>query len=296
MSNGFQGNQQRGGAGGAPGATQFFGQMMMMPFSTFVYGMQILVQMLQGMQQMTGQGVGAAGDTAGAFGARGGFPGGGGAQATGGANAYSAGTSRRTTREEDRAMSDQNWSGGGRDQQGGGAGGQGFGGQGWGSGGRQGSGGQGFGGGQQGCGTGDQGWTVSEECRDAEPCDQLRLIRYKVLFLKRDLEVAFPEQEELITEDMPKDGFISWKVAEFIQSMGRGEVAQPGRWKEKGYPSSAAGGKVENGKVTALPDKDKRFLRVYCQVLECYDRERMNYERDQIDVLKEIRDAIKSGL
>jgi hypothetical protein len=106
--------------------------------------------------------------------------------------------------------------------------------------------------------------------------------------LKRDLEVAFPEQEELVAEEIPKEGFISWKIAEFIQQMARGEVKQPGKWREKNYPPGCKG-----GNVMSLPDKDKRFLRVYCQVLDTYERERMNYTRDQIDVLKEIRDAIK---
>ena len=136
-----------------------------------------------------------------------------------------------------------------------------------------------------------QGWGMSESCsKETEPCDRLRLIRFKVLFLKRDLECAFPEQEELVAEEIPKDGFISWKIAEFIQQMSSGEVKQPGKWKDKNYPPPP---NVKGGYVMSLPDKDKRFLRVYCQVLDTYDRERMNYERDQIDVLKEIRDAIK---
>jgi hypothetical protein len=104
------------------------------------------------------------------------------------------------------------------------------------------------------------------------------------LFLKRDLEVAFPEQEELVVEEIPKDGFISWKIEEFIQQMSRGEVRQPGKWREKNYPPTG----VTGGNVTSLPDKDKRFLRVYCHVLDWYERERLN----QVDVLKEIRDRL----
>ena len=279
MSNRFQDGGSGNDPGGAAGTTQFFGQMLTMPFSAFVYSMQLFIQMLQGANSRGGampcggapcggaQGVGQAVNP--------GVQEGGRAAAAGG-----AGNTSQTTQKEERKMSDQNWVSRGRDQRWGGGGGQGYGGQGWDS-------------QQQGCGPADQGWSVKDECRDVEPCDQLRLIRYKVLFLKRDLEVAFPEQEELVAEDMPKDGFISWKIAEFIQAMARGEVPQPGKWKEKDYPSNAAGGNVENGNVLALPDKDKRFFRVYCQVLACYDRERMNYERDQIDVLKEIRDAIK---
>ena len=135
---------------------------------------------------------------------------------------------------------------------------------------------------------------MSEECKDKDPCDRLRLIRFKVLFLKRNLEIAFPEEEELVAEDMPKDGFISWKIAEFIQSMSRKEVKQPGKWiDENDYPANEEGGKVDNGYVVALPDKDKRFLRVYCQVLAWYDREKRNYERDQADYQRDIKDELR---
>jgi hypothetical protein len=279
MSNRFRDDGRGNDLGGTAGATQFFNQMLTMPFSAFAYSMQLFIQMLQGASSRGGAtncggapcgGAPAAGQALNPGAQEGGWA----------AVAGGVGNTSQTTQKEDRKMSDQNWGNRGRDQRWSGGGGQGYGGQGWDS-------------QQQGCGPGDQGWSVRDECRDAEPCDQLRLIRYKILFLKRDLEVAFPEQEELVAEDMPKDGFISWKIAEFIQAMSRGEVAQPGKWKEKGYPSSAAGGNVEDGNVTALPDKDKRFLRVYCQVLECYDRERMNYERDQIDILKGIKGELE---
>lgn len=260
MSSNYPDGRGRSGGGDA---TQFFGQMMMMPFSAVVYGLQIFMQMLQGMQQMSGPGMGMPG--------MGGSVEGGAGQSSSGAGQSVAANTGRTTREEERTMSEQKWSGGSGPQTTGGLG------QSWGSG-------------------GDQGWSVREECRDSEPCDRLRLVRFKVLFLKRDLEIAFDEQEELVAEDMPKDGFISWKIAEFIQQMSRGEVKQPAKWKEKGYPSNTAGGKVENGNVISLPDKDKRFLRVFVQVLEWYDRERMNYERDQVDVLRDIRDILRGKI
>jgi hypothetical protein len=248
----FQGARRGGDAGGVAGASQLFGQMLTMPFSAFVYGMQLLVQMLQGVQGMTGRG--AASDMT--CGACGGAPG----------DVAGAGTSPQITRKEDRKMSDQSWGGGGQNT----------------------GGGQGYGGGQS--------WSVRDECRNLEPCDQLRLVRYKVLFLKRDLEVAFPEEEELVAEEMNEAGFVAWKIAEFIQKMGRKKVELPGKWAEKNYPPAANPPNVvaEGGKhyVVALPDQDKRFLRVYVQVLATYDRERTYYERDQIKVLEQIRDRL----
>jgi hypothetical protein len=252
MSNRFRDGGWGNDSGGVAGTTQFFGQMLTMPFSAFVYSMQLFIQMLQGANN------------------RGGAAGCGGAPCVGNTSA--------TTQKEERNMSDQSWGGGGGGQNTGGGQGQGYGG------------GQG-----QGYGNG-QGWSVREDCRNLEPCDQLRLVRYKVLFLKRDLEVAFPEEEELVAEEMNEAGFIAWKIAEFIQKMSRQEVKQPGKWAEKNYPSKVGGGMVvstpSGNYVIALPDQDKRHLRVYVQVLATYDRERTYYERDQIKVLEQIRDRL----
>ena len=49
--------------------------------------------------------------------------------------------------------------------------------------------------------------------------DDLKLVRYKVLFTKRNYEQAFPEQEELLYDDMDVSRFTAWKIAEFVQSL-----------------------------------------------------------------------------
>jgi hypothetical protein len=278
MSNRFRDGGWGNDAGGAAGTTQFFGQMLTMPFSVFVYSMQLFVQMLQGANNRGGGAMGCGGaPCGGAQGSAAGQAIDAGTQTGGWAAAGSAGNTPQTTRKEERKMSDQSWGGGGGQNTGGG-------GQGYGGGGQ----GQGYGGGQS--------WSIRDECRNLEPCDQLRLVRYKVLFLKRDLEIAFPEEEELVAEEMNEAGFVAWKIAEFIQKMSRQEVRQPGKWAEKNYPSKVGGGMVVAGSsgnsVIALPDPDKRFLRVYVQVLATYDRERTYYERDQIKVLEEIRDRL----
>jgi hypothetical protein len=150
---------------------------------------------------------------------------------------------------------------------------------------------------EQSWNSGDEAWNMSEACRDKDPCDRLRLVRYKVLFLKDKLEHAFPEEEELVSEDITKDGFISWKVAEFIQKLRRREIRQPRRWFDKNnYPAHDGGtveGRFPDSFVTDLPDEDKKYLRVYSDVLAWYDRERKNYEREKVDALEEIRNAIR---
>ena len=54
MSNRFRDGGWGNDSGGAAGATQFFGQMLTMPFSAFVYSMQLFIQMLQGANNRGG--------------------------------------------------------------------------------------------------------------------------------------------------------------------------------------------------------------------------------------------------
>ncbi len=121
--------------------------------------------------------------------------------------------------------------------------------------------------------------------------DLLKLVRYKILFVRREYEVAFPEQEDIVSDNMDGDAFSAWKVAEFIQDLHRGETPIPARWAEQNYPSD----EFRNGQyLTGIPHEDKKYLRVYFQVLERFPREKFKYEEQQIRVLEEIRDKVAS--
>jgi len=121
--------------------------------------------------------------------------------------------------------------------------------------------------------------------------DMLKLVRYKILFVKREYEHAFPEKEDLVSDNMDGAAFTAWKVAEFIQSLqGHGDpVKVPAKWVEKGYPEPPY---AKGGNLTGLPDWDKKYLRVYYEVLERYPREKFKYEEQQIRVLEQIRDKM----
>jgi hypothetical protein len=123
--------------------------------------------------------------------------------------------------------------------------------------------------------------------------DQLKLVRYKILFVKRDYETAFPEREELVSDNMTGEAFTAWKIAEFIQRLDREEV--PEKWRKKSYPRKYGDHDKRDGKyyIGKLDDEhDKKYLRVYFEVLERYVRE--EDEDTDVDVLREIRDAIKA--
>jgi hypothetical protein len=121
--------------------------------------------------------------------------------------------------------------------------------------------------------------------------DMLKLVRYKVLFVRREYELAFREKEDLVSDNMDGSAFTAWKTAEFIQELGREELPVPPKWRVKNYPPAEF---VKDGKLIGLPDEDKKYLRVYYEVLERYPREEFKYEEQQIRVLEQIRDKISS--
>lgn len=126
--------------------------------------------------------------------------------------------------------------------------------------------------------------------------DMLKLVRYKILFVKREFEHAFPEQEDLVPDDMDGSAFTAWKIAEFIQDLAKQRTREgqeevnirvPHKWKN--YPPREF---IVEGYLIGLPHDDKKFLRVYFEVLDRYPREKFRYEEQQIEVLKEIRDKL----
>jgi hypothetical protein len=132
--------------------------------------------------------------------------------------------------------------------------------------------------------------------------DMLKLVRYKILFVKREYEHAFPEKEDLVSDNMDGAAFTAWKVAEFIQELHldkekekndpgayRDHIRIPGKWREKHYPSDSYHHKDY---LTGLPEGDKKYLRVYYEVLDRYPREKFKYEEQQIRVLEQIRDKM----
>jgi hypothetical protein len=135
--------------------------------------------------------------------------------------------------------------------------------------------------------------------KDLSGKDVLKLVRYKILFIKRDLEAAFPEIEEVVSDPMDDCDYAAWKVAEFIQRLSSTRVpskwggSKDGKQKPKYPPQATYNAGKEVWYVNGLPEDDKKYLRVYFEVLARYDREEFKYHEQQIKVLEEIRDRIK---
>ncbi len=128
--------------------------------------------------------------------------------------------------------------------------------------------------------------------------DMLKLVRFKILFVKRNYEHAFPEQEDLVYDNLDGNAFTSWKVAEFIQELAKVKTVKPEEqarigirvpdgWKH--YPGEKY---VFEEYLTGFPHEDKKYLRVYFEVLERFPREKFRHDERQIAVLEDIRDKM----
>jgi hypothetical protein len=119
----------------------------------------------------------------------------------------------------------------------------------------------------------------------------LKLVRYKVLFVKRDLETVLEQRDELVSDKLDDQDFISWKTAEFMQRLST--VNAPARWVQKKYPQEYRAG--AESKLQSIPDDDQKYLRVYFEIIDTYPREDFRYDEREIDALEGIRDAIKES-
>ncbi|MBC8029069.1 MAG: hypothetical protein H7Z16_03075 [Pyrinomonadaceae bacterium] len=247
MSYRHQGEQERAdGKRSSPSVVRLFGQMMMLPFTVFAYGIELFAEMILRLQRTADQGidlmVGEAAQPAAPV-------------ETGESQSSNTAVSTRWSALNDQATTLTN-----------------------------------------DVNVGDANEVIDKETQMSDKDlsdDQLKLVRYKILFVKRDYETAFPEREELVSDNMTGEAYTAWKIAEFIQRLDREEL--PEKWRKKGYPRKYADGDKKDGKyyIGKLDDEnDKKYLRVYFEVLERYVRE--EDEDDEVDVLREIRDAIKA--
>jgi hypothetical protein len=121
--------------------------------------------------------------------------------------------------------------------------------------------------------------------------DRLKLVRYKIVFLKRDYETAFPEQEELVTYDTSPGDWAGIKVAHFMGDLqtwseeDRNRLAP--RWRKKNYPP-----RDRSTNRFCIPGDDERYIKVYFEVLQRWDRIEADYEKRRTEAIEDIRDFV----
>ena len=115
--------------------------------------------------------------------------------------------------------------------------------------------------------------------------DRLKLVRYKILFVKRDYEVAFDEREDLVSYSTTGPDWAALEISRFMVNLKH--TKRPEKWRDKHYPPGVKGEYIDY-----IPDEDQKYLRIYFEVLQRWEREEAEYDKQQVQVLREIRDSI----
>jgi hypothetical protein len=119
--------------------------------------------------------------------------------------------------------------------------------------------------------------------------DDLKYVTYAILFTKRDFEATLEKkQEDLVNYPTNPASFGGLKIAEFMGKVARGQISRKAIWGDKEYrPKGAA-----SDTSWEFDDDDKRYIVFDFEVVRRIPREEAEYDRDQVKVLREIRQSI----
>jgi hypothetical protein len=121
--------------------------------------------------------------------------------------------------------------------------------------------------------------------------DDLKYVTYSIWFTKRDYEAPLqPETEDVV--DYPTDGgsYGALKIGEFMERVEANDVDRPDRWldPQRPYPENAPAGR----RGWRLSRDDRRYLKFEYRVIRRIPKGEADYPRQQVDVLRQIRDRI----
>lgn len=116
----------------------------------------------------------------------------------------------------------------------------------------------------------------------------LKYVSYSILFTKPDLEATLEQQQEVLVNYATNgESFAALRIAEFFERNAAGEVRRPAVWRENNYPANAI-----DEFHWRIPDDDRRYVTFIYQVDRRLDKGDPNYPKEQVRVLKEIRDRL----
>jgi hypothetical protein len=140
--------------------------------------------------------------------------------------------------------------------------------------------------------------------QDLSGADTLKLVRYKIVFVKRDYEVVFPEREDVVSYDTTGPAWAALKISEFMGSLG--SIRRPDKWRQyQGdcdtgcntvYPPCAPDNQeyIRSNRPDdpGIPPCDRKYIQIFFEVLQRWQREPADYDKQQVEVLRGIRSEI----
>ena len=122
--------------------------------------------------------------------------------------------------------------------------------------------------------------------------DDLKLVRWAISFTKRDVELALDGGIELVDYSTDAGDFKGSKKDDFLRKLRANHLPLPDKWLKENYPPARY---VSNGQVTDLPRADSdKFLRVFVEVLDRYERADADYEKEGSKALRGIEKTLEN--
>jgi hypothetical protein len=145
--------------------------------------------------------------------------------------------------------------------------------------------------------TTDHYLTETEECEMGDPYnmtsndlggEELKVVRWRVIFTKKDREVTLEHGEEVVNYPTSGGSFGGLKVAEFFVAASQG-LRNPARDRltQSGYTDTenlSAGWTIKRD--------DQKYINFTYEVLERVPVSASDYDRQQVEVLRDIRDKL----
>lgn len=121
--------------------------------------------------------------------------------------------------------------------------------------------------------------------------EDLKYVSYSILFTKADLEATLEKQDEDLVNYATNGGsYGGLKITHFFEKVALRKIPRPPVWIDNGYPENAD---PNDPYIWKLPLEDEKYVTFIYQVDRRLDKNDPNYPKEQVKVLKEIRDKLK---
>lgn len=115
--------------------------------------------------------------------------------------------------------------------------------------------------------------------------DDLKVVRYSILFTKRDAEAVLqPDREEVADYRTSSEAFAALKVTDFLERLQQHSIPWPAAWLKPpgdGYPG--AGQPLQH-----IPVADQKYINVVYHVISRHPRRETEANEAQVEGLREI--------
>jgi len=118
--------------------------------------------------------------------------------------------------------------------------------------------------------------------------DDLKDVRFSILFTKRDLETPLKgETSDVVNYSTTGGSYGAIKIGEFLEDVKKHGADRPPVWKENKYPPGVAG-----DKYFEIPTVDKKYITFQYTVESRMPKGAKEYDKRTVEVLTDIKDSI----